>query len=218
MRKQFAVIGLGRFGASIVKTLIALGHEVMAIDKNDTKVNNMAEVATTAVQIDSTEEQSLKDIGIRNFDHVVVAIGDDIQASILTTLLLKDLGVEYVTVKASNEYHLKVLHKIGADRIVQPERDMGTRIAHHLLSKNVIDYIELSPDYSLVEVQASGKMCNKTLEELQIRAKYGCTVMAVKQEENTINISPRAEDKISEGDILIVVGSNKDINSFEESL
>lgn len=218
MKKQFVVIGLGRFGGSITKTLVSLGHEVMALDQDEAKVNEFSQLATQAVQADSTDEQALKELGIRNFDHAIVAIGDNIQASILTTLILKDMGVIKVTVKANNDYHSKVLEKIGADRIIHPERDMGVRVAHHIVSENVIDYIELSPEYSLVEVIASQAMDSKTLGDLDIRANYGCNVMAIKTGDNEMNISPRAEDEIQKGDILVVIGSNKDINHFEGDL
>lgn len=218
MKKQFVVIGLGRFGGSITKTLVSLGHEVMALDQDEAKVNEFSQLATQAVQADSTDEQALKELGISNFDQAIVAIGDNIQASILTTLILKDMGVIKVTVKANNDYHSKVLEKIGADRIIHPERDMGVRVAHHIVSENVIDYIELSPEYSLVEVIASQAMDSKTLGDLDIRANYGCNVMAIKTGDNEMNISPRAEDEIQKGDILVVIGSNKDINHFEGDL
>jgi trk system potassium uptake protein TrkA len=218
MKKQFVVIGLGRFGGSITKTLISLGHEVMALDSNEHKVQEFAQIATQAVQADSTDEQAMKELGTRNFDQAIVAIGDDIQASILTTLILKDIGVTKVSVKATNDYHSKVLEKIGADRIIHPERDMGVRVAHHIVSENVIDYIELSPEYSLVEVVASEAMDGKTLGSLDIRANYGCNIMAIRTKDDVMNISPRAEDEISKGDILVVIGSNKDINHFEEDL
>lgn len=216
MKQEFAVIGLGRFGGSICRALNDMGHEVLAIDNNEHKVNEFSHIATRAVQLDSTDEAALREIGIRNIDHVIVAIGDDIQASILTTLILKDLEVPFITVKAQNDYHERVLDKIGANKIVHPERDMGVRIAHNLLSKNVLDYIELSPDYSLVEIQAGEKMIGKTLLDLNIRAKYGCNVMAVKSGD-FLNISPRAEDVIVEGDIMVVIGANKDISKFEEN-
>ncbi len=216
MKKQFAIIGLGRFGGSVCHTLAELGHQVMAIDTEESKVSQFANIVTQAVQLDSTDEVALREIGIRNFDHVIVAIGDNIQASILTTLILKDLEVPYITVKAQNDYHEKVLSKIGANKVIHPERDMGVRIAHHLISKNVLDFIELSPDYSLVEIKASEKMINKSLLELNIRAKFGCNIMAIKSAEDKLNISPRAEDVIREGDILVVIGSNQDISRFEE--
>ncbi|NQD53006.1 TrkA family potassium uptake protein, partial [Bacillus altitudinis] len=144
MKKEYAVIGLGRFGGSICKALSEEGLEVMAMDMNEDRVNEYAKIASHAVIGDSTDESVLKNLGIRNFDHVIVAIGENIQASILTTIMLKELGVKMVTVKAQNDYHEKVLNKIGADRIVHPERDMGRRIAHKIISNNVLDYLELS--------------------------------------------------------------------------
>lgn len=215
MKKQFAVIGLGRFGGSVCRTLSELGHEVLAIDKSESKVSQFANLVTQAVQLDSTDESALREMGVRNFDHVIVAIGENIQASILTTLILKDLDVPFITVKAQNDYHEKVLSKIGATKVIHPERDMGVRIAHHLISENVLEFIELSPDYSLVEVIASESMIGKSLLELNIRAKYGCNIMAIKTGEH-LNISPLAEDVIQKGDLLVVIGSNKDISRFEE--
>lgn len=215
VKKQFAVIGLGRFGGSVCKTLSEMGHEVLVIDTDENKVSQFANIVTQAVQLDSTDETGLREIGIRNFDHVIVAIGDNIQASILTTLILKDMEVPYITVKAQNDYHEKVLSKIGATKVIHPERDMGIRIAHNLISENVLEFIELSPDYSLVEIIASEKMVGKSLLELNIRAKYGCNIMAIKTGDD-LNISPRAEDVIQRRDLLVVIGSNKDISRFEE--
>lgn len=215
VKKQFAVIGLGRFGGSVCKTLSEMGHEVLVIDTDENKVSQFANLVTQAVQLDSTDEAGLREIGIRNFDHVIVAIGDNIQASILTTLILKDMEVPYITVKAQNDYHEKVLSKIGATKVIHPERDMGIRIAHNLISENVLEFIELSPDYSLVEIIASEKMVGKSLLELNIRAKYGCNIMAIKTGDD-LNISPRAEDVIQRRDLLVVIGSNKDISRFEE--
>ncbi|WP_017726834.1 potassium channel family protein [Halalkalibacterium ligniniphilum] len=214
MKKQFSVIGLGRFGSSVCKELYKLGHEVLAIDINDDKVSEMTRYATHSVIADGTDEKSLQSLGIRNFDYVVVAIGDNIQSSILCTLLLKELGVKNVWVKAQNEYHQRVLEKIGADRIVHPEQDMGIRIAQHLVSEKIVDYIELSPDYSIVELLATEKIANQTLVELDIRAKYGCTILGIKQGED-INIAPKPTDEIKKGDILIVIGHKNDLKRFE---
>ncbi|WP_096200792.1 potassium channel family protein [Bacillus sp. FJAT-45350] len=215
MRKQFAVIGLGRFGSSVCKELYNLGHEVLAIDTNDEKINEMTKYSTHAVIGNGTDEKALQSIGIRNFDHVVVAIGDDIQSSILCTLVLKEMGIANVWVKAQNHYHHRVLEKIGADRIVHPEKDMGIRIAQHLVSEKIIDYIELSEDYSIVELIATAKIANQTLIQLDVRAKYGCTILAIKRGEN-VNISPFPDDKILKDDILIVIGHKNDLKRFEE--
>lgn len=217
MKKEFAVIGLGRFGGSICRTLAQEGLEVLAIDTDEDKVNEFSSIVSHAVMADSTDESVLKSLGIRNFDHVIVAIGDNIQASILTTLILKELGVGKITVKAQNDYHEKVLAKIGADQIVHPERDMGRRIAHNIISNNVLDYLELSDEHSIVELIASRKMDGKTLIELDVRAKYGCNIVAIKRD-NDILVSPMAREEIKEGDILIVIGADKDIDRFEKNI
>ncbi|MCU9612262.1 TrkA family potassium uptake protein [Caldibacillus lycopersici] len=214
MKKEFVVIGLGRFGGSICRELTRLGMDVLAIDKNEDLVTEYSNIVTHAVVADSVDESVLKSLGIRNFDHVIVAIGDDIQASILTTLILKELGVKRVTSKALNEYHEKVLRKIGADQIVHPERDMGKRLAHNLVSSNVLDYLELSDEHSLVEIAANSKIDGHSIIDLDVRARYGVNIVAIKREANVI-VSPQATEVIRKGDILIVIGANADINRFE---
>lgn len=217
MKKQYAVIGLGRFGGSICRTLVEEGMEVLAIDSSETRVNEYEMIASHAVVGDSTDESVLKSLGIRNFDHVIVAIGDDIQASILTTLILKELGVNDVTVKAQNDYHEKVLKKIGADHVVHPERDMGRRIAHNMVSNNVLDYLELSAEHSIVEIAASVKLAGYTLVDLDIRRKYGLNIVAIKRG-NDIIVSPQANEQIRSTDILIVIGADVDIDRFEKKV
>lgn len=208
------VIGLGRFGSSLTKTLIENGHEVLALDKNEQLVQDMASIATHALVADCTDEQVLRELGASNFTHGIVAIGDDIQSSILATLLLKELQVPKVTAKARNEMHGKVLSKIGADHVIYPERDMGIRLGNQLSSDNLIDYIELSPDYNLAEMLAPPAMNGLSLKDLDIRARYGCTIMAIKTGDK-INVSPRAEDAIRTGDVLLIIGSNDDIRELE---
>lgn len=217
MKKEFAVIGLGRFGGSICRTLAEQGMEVMAIDINEDRVNDYSMVASHAVVGDSTDEKVLKELGIRNFDHVVVAIGDNIQASILTTIILKEHGVQNITVKAQNDYHEKVLVKIGADHVVHPERDMGKRIANNMISNSVLDYLELSDEHSIVEIVASEKMDGHSILNLDIRAKYGINIVAIKRE-NEIIVSPQANEIINKNDILIVIGADVDINRFEKKV
>ncbi|WP_088005830.1 potassium channel family protein [Indiicoccus explosivorum] len=217
MKKEFVVIGLGRFGSSIVRELIEQGADVMAIDKDTERVDEFATVATQAVAADTTDEAVLKSLGIRNFEHVIVAIGDDIQSSILTTIMLKEIGVRNVTAKAQNNYHEKVLRKIGADKVVHPERDMGRRIAHNMLSNNVLDYLELSEEYSIMELRANARLTGFTLKDLDIRAKYGINIVGIKRGED-INVSPQADYRITDGDILIVIGSDADINRFEKKM
>lgn len=217
MDKEFVVIGLGRFGGSIVKELDALGVDVMAIDNNEARVNEYADIATHAVIADTTDETVLKSLGIRNFDHVIVAIGDNIQASILTTLILKDLGVKKVTAKALNDYHAKVLNKIGADTVVHPERDMGRRIAHNLASASVLDYLELSDQHSIMEIRAGASLQGNSILELDIRANYGLNIIAVKRGKEIL-VSPDPAEIIQRGDILIMIGHDRDLNRFEKKI
>jgi trk system potassium uptake protein TrkA len=209
------VIGLGRFGSSIARTLYNLGYDVLGIDNNEEIIQALADSITHAVQADATDENTLKALGVRNFDVGIVSIGQDIQASILVTLILKELGIKFVVAKAQSELHGKVLYKIGADRVVFPERDMGVRVAHNLVSSNILDYIELSPDFSIVEIAAIPEWFEKSLRELDMRVKHGLNVMAIKRNEEVI-VSPKADDIILEGDILVVVGQNKDIEKLEK--
>ena len=215
MKKQIAVIGLGRFGGTVCDELSNLGVEVLAIDTNEQKVNEYAPLVTYAVIADGTDEAALESLGIRNFDCVIVAIGDDLQASILTTLLLKEQGVKQVWVKAKNNYHDRVLQKIGADRIIHPERDMGEKIAQYILSDNIIDFIELSDDYSIVEVEATKKAVGHTLANLDFRVKYGCNIIAIKRK-NKMIVSPTADEMIKEDDLLVVIGANKEIERLRQ--
>ena len=171
MKKQtFAVIGLGRFGGSVCKTLADAGQEVLAIDKYESRVNDYKDIATQAVVADAQDEDVLRSLGIRNVDHVIVAIGEDIQASILVTLMVKEQGVKYVTAKAQNEYHAKVLEKLGVDRVVHPERDMGVRIGRSLTSKNMVDYLDLDANFKLAEILiTNSEFVGKSLAEMDFR-------------------------------------------------
>lgn len=213
MRRQVAVIGLGRFGTSVAITLTELGHDVLAMDKNESSVQAVVNSVTHAVQADAREEETLKSLGIRNFEVVVVAIGDDIEANILITLMLKEMGVKKVVSKAMNALHGKVLEKIGADRIIFPEKDMGVRLAHNLISHNVMDWIELSPDYSVVELAVPKKFADKTLGELDLRAKYGINVIAIKKPLFII-MAPGAKERLEENDIIVIISRNENIANF----
>lgn len=215
MKGQYAVIGLGRFGSSLATTLHQAGNEVLAIDRNEERIEEYKDHVTYAVVADSTDEEALKSVGIRNFDAVIVAIGDDIQASILTVLILKELEVKKVVAKAINKRHGQVLYKVGADWVVFPERDMGERVATQLMSPNVLDYIELAKDYSIKEVKAPPSMIEKNLRELNLRARFNITVIAIISD-GKVSISPSPDRIIKEGDILVVIGENKDLDQFEK--
>lgn len=217
MKREFAVIGLGRFGGSICQELSLEGMKVLAIDRDEQRINEFKDIATQSVILDSTDEQALKEIGIVNIDHVIIAIGEDIQASILTTVILSELNVKKITVKAQNDYHAKILTKIGAHQVVHPERDMGRRLAHSIISNNILDYLELSDEHSIVEVKVSSKMIGRNLIELDIRKNYGCNVVAIKRGKQ-MNVSPNAHDLLQADDILIIIGADDDISKLERQL
>lgn len=208
MHKQFVIIGLGRFGTSVALTLSHLGHEVLAIDSKEGPVQALMNDVTHVVQADARVEENLRTLGIRNFDVAVVAIGDNIQSSILITLMLKEIGVKYVVAKAVDPLHGKVLEKVGADKIIYPEKDMGFRLAHSLVATNVMDFIELSPDYHIVEIMTPNKFAGKTLGELNLRARYGINVMAIKHGD-AIEVAPGADAKLEMKDILVVISDNE---------
>ncbi|NTR69558.1 TrkA family potassium uptake protein [Enterococcus faecium] len=219
MKQNFAIVGLGRFGGSICRTLIEAGQEVLAIDSNEDRVNEYMNIATHAVVANAQDEMTLRSLGIRNFDHVIVAIGEDIQASILVTLMVKEMGVPNILAKAQNEYHARVLEKIGADRVVHPERDMGIRIAHNLVSKNILDYLELSDKYSLAEIRVSNpKFFKKTLYELNFRQRFDLTVVAIRRVDQTVIASPAADEYVRENDNLLVIGETGDVDILDDKM
>lgn len=216
-KKQFAVIGLGRFGTTVATALYKLGYDVLAVDSDEERVHAFSNEATHVVQADSTDEETLKALGIRNFDVVVVAIGQDIQSNMMTTLLLRELGVPLIIVKAANALHGKMLEKIGADRVVYPERDMGLRLAHNLVSSNILDFIELSPDLSIVEINAPAFVTGQTLAESNLRALYEVNVVALKRA-GEIKVPPRPDEVIQPEDVLVLVGRNEGLRRLEEQV
>ena len=211
--KQFIVLGLGKFGSAVATTLVELGHEVLGVDKDEERVDALKDKITQAVQADITEEKALKELGVKNFDAAIVSITTDLEASILVTMMLKEMGLKYIIAKAQNNLHAKVLEKIGVDKIVFPERDMGARIAQRLITPDIKDYIDLEPDYNVIEIEALPDFVDKTLSELDLRNKYGINVLAIKRN-NSFNISPQAKDIIKKGDLLIVIGETKKITEL----
>ncbi|WP_422658236.1 potassium channel family protein [Paenibacillus sp. EC2-1] len=212
--KQFAVIGLGRFGSSLALELMELGYEVLGIDQDEEVVEDMSELLTHTVVADATDEEVLKSLGIRNFDCGIVAIGDEIQTSILAAILLKELGVNTVVAKAISVLHGRALQKLGVDRVIFPERDMGIRVAHQLVTPNLLDYIELSKEYRIVEMTVTECMDGKTLNELNTRVRYGISVVALNQRAGVI-VAPTAMDVLRAGDIMVVIGAKENIDRFE---
>ena len=177
--RQFAVIGLGRFGSSVARALSRKGHQVLAIDSQEAITQNMSDEVTQAVCLNATDEKALRAVGISNIDVAIIGVGTDLEASILITLNLKEIGIKEIVCKAISEDHKKVLEKIGATKVVQPEKEMGTRIANSLISTNVIEQIELSDESSIAELIAPKEFIGKSLREVDIRAKFGVTVIAV---------------------------------------
>lgn len=216
MNKQFVIIGCGRFGSSVAKKLSELGCEVMAVDASEEIIQSISESVTYAVQADATDENALKALGIRNFDVAVITIGANIQASIMVTLMVKEMGIKHIVAKAQNEMHAKVLYKIGADRVVFPEREMGVRVAKNLVSNKILDYIELSPDYTIVEVTPLKEWVGKSLIDINARSAYGINVIAIKNPEG-ININVGPNELIKEHDVLVVIGHNDDIRKVESA-
>ncbi|EQE88240.1 trkA-C domain protein [Clostridioides difficile P53] len=190
-----------------------LGHQVMAIDKNEDSVQSISDKVTHSLIVDVTDEQALRSLGLGNFDVAVVAIGSDIRASIMATLIAKEMGVELIICKAKDELQAKVLYKIGADRVVFPERDMGVRVAHNLVSDNILDHIELDPEYSIVEIVTPNSWVGKTLIELELRARYEITVLAIKTGKN-INVTPSPDEELTAGSILVIIGQNTSITAI----
>jgi len=219
--RQFAVIGLGRFGLSVAKTLTEQGCQVLAIDKDEELVQDASEFVTEAVQVDSTDEKSLKAVGIKNVDVAVVGIGTNLEASILTTLTLKEMGVQEIVARAVTQEHGKVLEKVGATKVVFLERDMGIRVANSLTSPSIIEHIYLSPEYSIMETVTPQAFISQSIGSLDIRAKYGLTIIGIRKKEQAdvkvceLNISPKADYVIKQGDVLILLGSNENLERFK---
>lgn len=211
--QQYAVIGLGRFGSSVAQKLFEAGQEVLGIDNSEENVENALPFVTHAVVADATDEKTLISLGIRNFDTVIVAIGDDMQSNILTVLLVKEMGVKQVIAEAISKRHGQVLEKIGADRIIYPERDMGERLANLLLSPNLVNYIELSKEFNLEEIIIPPKMIGKSLRQLDLRAKYHVSVIVVIRDGETI-ITPSPDEIFKDNDVLVLIGKVEDLAKF----
>ena len=205
--KSYIVIGLGLFGQALARQLCMLGAEVLAMDMRSDLVQQMANDVTHAVVGDAQDKEVLRALGIRDFDCAVLAIGDDLAASVLITMNLKELGVPYIVCKAHDETHRRVLEKLGADRVVIPEQENAQRLGRSLHSHNVLEYIELSRDYGILEVPAPKSWVGKTLKELNVRAKLGVNIIAV-QNGKTTNVSPAADYLIQEADTMVVLGDN----------
>lgn len=215
--KSYIVIGLGRFGASVAVALTSLGNDVLAVDASVEKTEEIADKVTHVIAGDCKDARTLQALNVSRFDCAIVAISSDIESSILTTLLLKDAGVPYVVSKASTDVHARVLTRVGADKIIFPEKDMGIKLAQSLSTLNLVDFIELSDDYSIVEVNVPESWREKSLKELNLRAKYGINVVAIKNPtKEVIDVSPDPDYIFKDTDILVLIGSNDDIAKISQ--
>lgn len=214
--KQFAVLGLGRFGQSVVRTLYAQGYDVLACDINMEVVNEMSKFSTLVLQADVRDENVVRGLGLNNYDIVIVAIGESLETSVMATLLSKENGAKYVIAKAKNLSEKTVLLKVGADRVVLPEREMGEKLATNLITTNVIDFITLSEKFGVAEIEPLEKWIGQTLIKANIRAEYHINVVAIKREDVKIIVTPKPSEEILVGDKLVVIGENIDIQQVAE--
>jgi trk system potassium uptake protein TrkA len=218
--QQFAIIGLGRFGWAVCSTLHNLGYEVLAVDSDQKQVDRALTnaIASHVVQLDSTDTPALKQAGVLEFPTTIIAMGRYLEESIITTLNLKEANVPFVVAKASSDIHMKLLQKVGADKVVFPEREMGCELARALSKPRILERFDLDPNHSIVEVHVPKKFDGKTIAELELRNRYGLNVIAVNQEEgeNNFEINPPAEKKLRQGMNIVVIGSNKDIERLSK--
>jgi trk system potassium uptake protein TrkA len=224
MKKQtFAVIGLGRFGSAMARTLTELGQDVVGIDSDEERVQRHADVIRSAVQLDANDERALRAVGVQDVDVAVISIGENIEASLLAVMLVKDLGVRRIIAKAVTTLHGRILERIGVDRVIFPEREMAIRVAHSLVVPNVLDYIELSRDFSIIEIPAPREFHGKSLKELQLRNRYGLTLIAIKRKPagggaEVTNVAPTADDLILADDVLALLGPNERLAQLDKLL
>ena len=212
--RQFIVVGLGRFGSAIAETLCEAGEEVLGVDRRMDVVEEMRERITQCVQMDAMDRDALETLDIPSFERAFVTMGSDIRASGTITLLLKELGAKSVIAKAQDEFHGRMLEKLGADKVLFPERDMGKRIAHNLVSGNIIDYLELSPDFSMAEIRPRADWIGKSIKELSLRSRMGINVVAIRNGE-TLNAMPAPDDVLHEKDVLLVVASEDTLSRLD---
>ncbi len=214
--KKFAVIGLGNFGATLVRALAEEGHEVIAIDKEKERVQAIGKYTVQAILADATQKRVLEELGLDKMDAVIVSLGRDLGASVLVTLYLKDLKCKRIIVKIANEDHRRILERVGATDIIFPERDTALRLAQALTTPNIMDYLPLTPEYSIIELAPPKNFIGKTLGELELRSRYGINVLAVRQlVPEKLIINPGANFLIKDSDILYVLGKQEDIEKLK---
>jgi len=215
-KKEFVVFGLGRFGRSVATTLAESGCEVMVVDGDADKVHEMADVVTYAVTADVTDPEALESLGIHNFDGAIVAIGTDMEASIMVTILVKELGIPYILAKAQSDIHARVLRKVGADAVVFPEKETGMRIAHNLIMGNFFDAVELSSTFSMMEIPVKEEWIGNSMKQLNFRSKYKINVVGVRTK-TILDANPDPDRPFELDDVLIVIGKNEILNQLAEN-
>ncbi|QHI73373.1 potassium channel family protein [Aminipila terrae] len=212
-KKQFVIFGLGRFGKSVATTLSDNGCDVLVIDADENSVNEMADYVTYAVKADATDTEALKSLGISNFDVAIIAMGENLEASVMATIFVKEVGVPYVLAKAQNDLQGRILKKLGADMVVYPEKETGVRIANSLLINTLFDAVELPSNYSMMELDALPEWIGKSFHELDLRARLKINVIGIKSKKQ-LNINPDPDEAIAEGDVLILIGKNEVLNKL----
>ncbi|MFO7928893.1 MAG: TrkA family potassium uptake protein [Candidatus Humimicrobiaceae bacterium] len=215
MKKQFLVIGLGRFGASVARTLTQAGHSVVGIDQSEDRIQRVSEEISDVMKCNATDADILSSIGIQDFEACIVCIGEKyIQNSILVTLLLKEQGSNKIIAKAGNKTQGKVLSKVGADKIVYPEKDMGERVARSLISSRIIDFLEVSEEISIIEMKTPAIMVGRDLIELNLRHKYGVTIISIKSADGVIKTPPPVDYKFKDNDVITLIGENRKLKKL----
>ncbi len=228
MKRLFAVIGLGRFGYSVAESLVQKGCEVLAIDSEEAKIQSISDIATFAVQCDATDERALKAVSTQNVDVAVVSIGENIEASILIVQTLTEMGITSIIAKAVTNAHGKILSNLGVTEVIYPERDAAIRLAHRLVSPEVLDYLELAPGYSVEEVAVPDRFSGMSIEETKIRELHNLNIIGIKKQvnrmikgklkkEDTFNFTPSPDDMIEKGDVLVMIGKEHDLDGFSNS-
>jgi trk system potassium uptake protein TrkA len=215
MKHSVLVIGLGRFGSAAALELIALGHEVLAIDRDEARVNEIAPDVTHAVQLDASDDAALKSVGAADFDHAIVAISGSTEASIFATMALKNLGVGNVLAKAATALHGAILERVGADRVVYPEREMGTRVSHTFSIPHVIDYIDVAPRFGIVKVRPPKSLIGRALREVDLQNRLGLTPIGLRRGANVI-VNPHRDEKIAATDELLLIGLDEGLERLGE--
>ena len=215
MTKQYAVFGLGSFGSSVAVTLQNLGCEVVVVDNRMERIQEIADDVSYAIQADMQDQEVIRSLGARNLDGVIIAVSEAMEASVMATIISKELGVPYVLAKARNEMHAKILRKLGADAVVFPERETGERIAKNLVSTNFADWIALSPEYSITEVAVPDGGTGKSLQELDVRRSHDVSVVGVVSGDK-VEVNPDPNKPLEQGMVLILVGANEALESFQK--